>query len=87
MAIVAEAIVEDGVLKLKTPLDLPEGTQVHITIEPVEEPRTALGKRLRYLRGEILASGASTLGWDEISEEVASRRGGATAIAAGGFQP
>ena len=76
MAIAVEAIYEDGVLKLKTPVDLPDRTQVHVTIEPAEVPRTPLGEKLRDLRGQIIASGAPTLDWVEITEEVASRRGG-----------
>jgi len=77
MTIAVEAIYENGVLKLDRPLDLAERTRVHVVIESdVVVPRTALGAKLRALREEILASGAPTLGWDEISEEVATRRGG-----------
>jgi hypothetical protein len=35
-----------------------------------------LGRRLLEIRSEIVKSGATTLGWDEIEEEVAARRGG-----------
>lgn len=77
MTIAVEAVYEDGVLKLDRPLDLAEKTRVHVVIESdVATPRTPLGSKLHALREEILASGAPTLGWDEISEEVAARRGG-----------
>jgi hypothetical protein len=39
-------------------------------------PRTPLGAKLRALREKILAAGDPTLGWDEISQEIATRRGG-----------
>ena len=38
--------------------------------------RTPLGRQLRELRSQILESGAPTLGWEEIEEGVAARRGG-----------
>jgi predicted DNA-binding antitoxin AbrB/MazE fold protein len=76
MAIAVDAVYENGVLKLKTPVDLPEKSHVHVTIEPAEEPRTPLGKKLLDLRSQVIGSGAPTLDWEGISEEVASRRGG-----------
>jgi len=76
MTIDVEAIYEDGVLKLKRPLNLPERAQVHVTIEIPDRARTPLGRRLLEIRSEIAKSGATTLGWDEIEEEVAARRGG-----------
>jgi predicted DNA-binding antitoxin AbrB/MazE fold protein len=76
MTIDVEAIYEDGVLKLKHPLDLPERAQVHVTIEIPGRARTPLGRRLLEIRSEIAKSGAAALGWDEIEEEVAARRGG-----------
>jgi predicted DNA-binding antitoxin AbrB/MazE fold protein len=76
MTIDVEAIYEDGVLKLKRPLNLPERAQVHVTIEIPDRARTPLGRRLLEIRSEIVKSGATTLGWDEIEEEVAARRGG-----------
>jgi predicted DNA-binding antitoxin AbrB/MazE fold protein len=76
MTIDVEAIYEDGVLKLKRPLNLPERAQVHVTIEIPEPARTPLGRRLLEIRSEIAKSGATALGWDEIEEEVAARRGG-----------
>lgn len=76
MTIAVDAIYEDGVLKPKTPVDLPDKAEVHITIETEETSRTPLGKDLRKLRAEVVKSGAPLLGWDEIQEEVASRRGG-----------
>lgn len=76
MTIAVEAIYENGVLKLKSPVGLPEKTQVHVTIESEEEARTPLGKKLLALRAQVIGSGVATLDWEGISEEVASRRGG-----------
>jgi predicted DNA-binding antitoxin AbrB/MazE fold protein len=76
MTIDVEAIYENGVLKLKRPVNLPERTEVHVTIEAPEPARTALGRKLLELRSRIKRSGAPALGWDEIDEEVAARRGG-----------
>lgn len=77
MPIAVDAIYEDGVLKPKSPLDLPDKSEVHVTIETTEgAARTPLGRQLRELRSQILESGAPTLGWEEIEEEVAARRGG-----------
>ena len=71
-----DAIYEDGVLRLKQPIDLPENAEVHVTIQAEIEAKTPLGRRLRELRSEIMKSGVTPLGWDAIGEEVASRRGG-----------
>ena len=77
MSIAVDAIYENGILRPKSPLDLPEKAEVRVTIEAVEgEARTPLGRKLRELRSRTLASGAPALGWDEIEEEVATRRGG-----------
>jgi predicted DNA-binding antitoxin AbrB/MazE fold protein len=77
MPIAVDAVYEDGVLKPKRPLDLPEKAEVHVTIETAEVPsRTPLGRQLRELRARIQQSGAPALGWEEIEEEVAARRGG-----------
>jgi len=76
MTIDVNAVYEDGVLKLKEPLDLPEKAEVHVTIETVAAARTPLGRRLRELRSKIVTSGTPGLSWEEIEEEVASRRGG-----------
>ncbi|HEV8432742.1 MAG TPA: antitoxin family protein [Thermoanaerobaculia bacterium] len=76
MTIDVDAIYENGVLKLKQAIDLPENTEVHVTIQTGAEPKTSLGRRLRDLRIEIDQSGATHLGWDEIANEVACRRGG-----------
>jgi predicted DNA-binding antitoxin AbrB/MazE fold protein len=76
VTIAVDAIYEGGVLKLKSPVDLPERAEVHLTIESAETPRTPLGRRLRDLREAILADGTPTLGWEGIAEEVATRRGG-----------
>ncbi len=76
MTIDVEAVYENGVLKLKQPVDLPENAQVHVTIQTDAEAKTPLGRRLRELRAEIAKSGMAPLGWDEIESEVAFRRGG-----------
>ncbi|HEV8431918.1 MAG TPA: antitoxin family protein [Thermoanaerobaculia bacterium] len=76
MTIDVEAIYENGVLKLKEPVDLPENAEVHVTIQAAVDARTPLGRRLRELRAEIDKSGMATLSWDQIESEVALRRGG-----------
>jgi predicted DNA-binding antitoxin AbrB/MazE fold protein len=76
MTIDVEAIYENGVRKLKRPVNLPERTEVHVTIEAPDLARTPLGRKLLELRSRITKSGAPALGWDEIEEEVAARRGG-----------
>lgn len=76
MTIDVEAIYENGVLKLKQPVDLPENAEVHVTILAAVDARTPLGHRLRELRAEIVKSGMAPLGWDQIESEVALRRGG-----------
>lgn len=76
MTIDVEAIYENGVLKLKRPVNLPERAEVHVTIEAPDLARTPLGRKLLELRSRITKSGARAFGWDEIEEEVASRRGG-----------
>ena len=76
MTIDVDAIYENGVLKLKQPVDLPENAEVHVTIQTDAEAKTPLGRRLRELRAEIARSGMTPLGWDEIESEVAFRRGG-----------
>jgi predicted DNA-binding antitoxin AbrB/MazE fold protein len=77
VSIVVKAVYEDGVLKPDRPLDLADKTRVNVIIEGESaRARTPLGARLRELREEIVASGAPTLDWDELSSEVAARRGG-----------
>jgi predicted DNA-binding antitoxin AbrB/MazE fold protein len=76
MTIDVDAIYENGILKLKQSVDLPENAEVHVTIQTGGEPRTSLGRRLRELRTEIDQAGLPSLGWDEIASEVACRRGG-----------
>lgn len=71
-----DAVYENGVLKLKQPVDLPENAEVHVTIQTGAEARTPLGRRLRELRSEIMKGDLAPLGWEEIEEEVAARRGG-----------
>jgi predicted DNA-binding antitoxin AbrB/MazE fold protein len=76
MTIDVDAIYENGVLKLKQPVDLPQNAEVHVIIQTGIEARTPLGRRLRELRSEIMKGGTAPLGWEEIEEEVAARRGG-----------
>ena len=76
MTIDVDAVYENGALKLKQPVALPENAEVHVTIQTNAEAKTPLGRRLRELRAEIARSGAASLGWDEIESEVALRRGG-----------
>jgi predicted DNA-binding antitoxin AbrB/MazE fold protein len=76
MTIDVDAVYEDGVLKLKRPVNLPERAEVHVTIQAPEPARTTLGRKLLELRSRIAASGVPALGWDEIEGEVAARRGG-----------
>jgi predicted DNA-binding antitoxin AbrB/MazE fold protein len=76
MTIDVDAVYENGVLKLKEWVDLPENAEVHVTIQTDAEAKTRLGRRLRELRAEINKSGIAPLDWDEIETEVALRRGG-----------
>ena len=76
MTIDVDAVYENGVLKLKESVNLPEKAEVHVTIETTAPARTPLGRKLRELRSRILKSGAPALSWEEIEEDVASRRGG-----------
>jgi predicted DNA-binding antitoxin AbrB/MazE fold protein len=39
MTLTVEAVLENGQLKLKTPLALPEGTAVRLTVTPLDEDR------------------------------------------------
>jgi len=76
MPIDVDAVYENGVLKLKESVDLPEKAEVHVTIETTAPARTPLGRALRELRSKIVTSDSPGLSWDEIEEEVAARRGG-----------
>ena len=76
MTIFVDAVYEDGVLRLKSPIDLPERAQVRVRIDGPDEARTELGRRLLELRSEIVRSGTPTLNWDDIEAEVSARRGG-----------
>jgi len=76
MTIDVDAVYDNGVLTLKHPVDLPDNAEVHVTIQTAAEARTPLGRRLRELRTEIARSGVAPLGWDDIDNEVAARRGG-----------
>jgi len=76
MTIGVDAVYENGVLKLKESVNLPEKAEVHVTIETTAPARTPLGRTLRELRSRIVKSGEPGLSWEEIEEDVASRRGG-----------
>lgn len=76
MTIAVDAVYEDGVLKPKTPVNLPEKAEVRITIETDEPARTSLGKDLRALRAQALAEGPPALDYEGVLEEVRARRGG-----------
>jgi hypothetical protein len=52
----------------------PAATEVNT--QPACQPRTALGKLLWEIRGQILASGEPLLGWDAIDREVLEQRQG-----------
>lgn len=39
------------------------------------KPKTPLGQRLWEIRSRIVASGEPLLGWEEVEQEVAERRG------------
>jgi predicted DNA-binding antitoxin AbrB/MazE fold protein len=67
MTIDIDAVYENGVLKLKQPVDLPENAEVHVTIQTDSEAKTPLGRRLRELRAEIARSGMAPLDWDDPS--------------------
>jgi predicted DNA-binding antitoxin AbrB/MazE fold protein len=62
MTIDVDAVYENGGLRLKQPVDLPENAEVHVTIQTNEEAKTPLGRRLRELRAEIAKSGGASLG-------------------------
>jgi predicted DNA-binding antitoxin AbrB/MazE fold protein len=76
MTIDVEAVYENGVLMLKEPVNLPEKAEVHVTIKVTSPTRTPLGRLLRELRSKIVSPGTPGLSWEEIDDEVASRRGG-----------
>ena len=76
MSIAVDAVYENGVLKLKTPVDLPEKAEVRITIETDEPARTPLGRDLMALRAKVLAEGAPLLDLEGVLEEVRAHRGG-----------
>ena len=76
MTIAVDAVYENGVLKPKTPVNLPEKAEVRITIETDEPSRTPLGKDLRALRAQALAEGPPALDYDGVLDEVRARRGG-----------
>jgi hypothetical protein len=50
-----------------------------LNTQPVYQPRTALGKLLWKIRGQIVASGEPLLGWDAIEREISEKRQGAQA--------
>ena len=64
MGITATAIYENGILRLLTPLTLPEHTQVQVHVETVTEPAEPAGHVLHNL----LAL-ATDLGIADLAEE------------------
>jgi predicted DNA-binding antitoxin AbrB/MazE fold protein len=76
VSIAVDAIYENGVLKPKTPVDLPEKAEVRITIETDAPARTPLGRDLKALRAKVLAEGTPLLDLEGVLEEVRARRGG-----------
>lgn len=72
MTIAVDAVYENGVLKPKTQVNLPEKAEVRVTIETNEPARTPLGRNLRALRARALAEGAPLLDREGILEEVLS---------------
>ena len=50
----------------------PAATEVNT--QPAYQPRTALGRLLWEIRGQILASGEPLLSWDDIEREVFEQR-------------
>lgn len=74
MSIAVEAVWEKGVLTPKTRLDLPEKTNVRITVET--PAKSSLGADLRAIRARIVASGAPLLDDDAVLAEVHASRGG-----------
>jgi predicted DNA-binding antitoxin AbrB/MazE fold protein len=76
MTITVAAVYEDGVLKPKTAVNLPERAEVRLTIEAEAPARTPLGRDLLALRAQAVAEGAALLDREGILEEVRSLRGG-----------
>jgi predicted DNA-binding antitoxin AbrB/MazE fold protein len=77
MSIDVDAIYENGVLRPKTPLGLPERTEVHLTIETGRRTRTPLGSDLEALRTRAIAEGdAPLLDREGVIEAVRAVRGG-----------
>jgi len=76
MTIDVDAVYEDGVLKLKESVDLPDKAEVRVTIKTTAPARTPLGRLLRELHSKIVTKETPGLSWEEIEDEVASRRGG-----------
>lgn len=74
-------------MKINTTVYKPEFSQdascqvsmiVPTSVRPAYVPKTALGKELAALRAEAIARGMRLLTADEISEEIAQRRGETT---------
>ncbi|MBM1004036.1 MAG: hypothetical protein N838_22450 [Thiohalocapsa sp. PB-PSB1] len=73
----------DSSHRVQLPDDLPVGTRVRITIEPLrndenrpEDPHTELEQLALAARQAYLKRGGKLLSAEEISEEVGRRRGG-----------
>lgn len=59
--------------RLSTPRSEPPAETSHESASA--NGRSELGRRLREIRGRIVASGEHLLSWDEIDSELAARRG------------
>ncbi len=63
-------------LNLSVPIEADVPPPIHDLVVENYRPRTPLGERLLALRREYLNSGGTLLNWDELDDEMRSRRGG-----------
>lgn len=61
--------------RLSTPRSQPPAETSPREASASANGRSELGRRLREIRGRIVASGEHLLSWDEIDSELAARRG------------
>jgi len=82
------AVAADHKLKIDLPCDIPAGTRIRVTLEPLGigtlhpidldlPARTPLWGRLEELRAQAAEEGVlpNPLSWDEVIAEAAERRG------------
>ena len=77
-------VTVDHQLHCELPAALPVGSTIRVTVEPVThdplldnyQPRTEMGRSLLAARRAYIEKGGKPLTWDEIDQEVRSRRGG-----------